>query len=417
MKKLIAGFWQLFKKTPLGKVIRALSPQWLVNLLLQLPVAIVANIIYGFPSRRIKAIGVTGTDGKTTTTNMLYKILKDAGEKVSLVSTTATIIGDKTYDTGFHVTSPHQFIVQELIKKAADSGSKYIILEVTSHALDQHRFLGVKFDVGVVTNITHEHLDYHKTFENYQKAKFKLLQRARVPVVNQGIKGVGGIKGKIITFGLKEGDFNRKELNLKLKVLGDYNVENALAAYAVASVLGIDQNVAKNALENFEGVVGRMEEIRNDWGIKTFVDFAHTPNGLQQALQTLRSQTKGKLISIIGAEGQRDIEKRPLLGETAARLSDFVVVTAVDPRGQLEKINQQIIAGAEKVGAKMDETLYIINNRSEAINFVINKLAKKGDTVGIFGKGHEKSINYTGVEEPWSDVEAVKQAFKNGRPS
>lgn len=417
MKKLIAGFWQLFKKTPLGKVIRALSPQWLVNLLLQLPVAIVANIIYGFPSRRIKAVGVTGTDGKTTTTNMLYKILKDAGEKVSLVSTTATIIGDKTYDTGFHVTSPHQFIVQELIKKAADSGSKYIILEVTSHALDQHRFLGVKFDVGVVTNITHEHLDYHKTFENYQKAKFKLLQRARVPVVNQGIKGVGGIKGKIITFGLKEGDFNRKELNLKLKVLGDYNVENALAAYAVASVLGIDQNVAKNALENFEGVVGRMEEIRNDWGIKTFVDFAHTPNGLQQALQTLRSQTKGKLISIIGAEGQRDIEKRPLLGETAARLSDFVVVTAVDPRGQLEKINQQIIAGAEKVGAKMDETLYIINNRSEAINFVINKLAKKGDTVGIFGKGHEKSINYTGVEEPWSDVEAVKKAFKNGRPS
>ena len=234
--------------------------------------------------------------------------------------------------------------------------------------------------------------------------------------MNQGIRMIGGVKGKLVTFGLKEGDFNQKDINLKLKVPGEYNIENALAAYSVASVLGIKREVIVKSLENFDGVAGRMEEVKNNRGVEVFVDFAHTPNGLEQALKTLRDQTKGKLISIIGAEGQRDVEKRPLLGGIAAKLADIVVVTAVDPRGQLKKINAQIMEGAKKVGAKEGSNIFVIDNRQEAINFAINELAKKGDTVGIFGKGHEKSINYTGVEEPWSDIEAVKLALKNGRP-
>lgn len=314
---------------------------------------------------------------------------------------------------GFHVTSPDPFTIQKFTKQALESGDEYLILEVTSHALDQYRFWGIKFEVGVITNVTHEHLDYHKTFKNYLNTKLKLIQDVNFAVLNQGIKGV---RGKTTTFGLSEGDFNQRDLNFKLKVPGDYNIENALAAYAVAYVLGIEKTVARKALENFEGLVGRMEEVKNNLGFQTFVDFAHTPNGLEQALKTLRGQTKGKLISIIGAEGQRDIEKRPLLGEIAARLSDFVIVTAVDPRGSLDKINQQIVAGAKKAGAKEQVNLFVVDDRKEAINFAINKLAKKGDTVGIFGKGHEKSINYTGVEEPWSDVEAAKLALKNGRP-
>lgn len=385
--------------------LRKFVPQKVINYGKHLPAAILANYRFGFPGKKLKVIGVTGTDGKTTTVNMIYQILKSAGKKVSMISTIDA--------PGLHVTSPDPFTIQKFTKQALESGDEYLILEVTSHALDQYRFWGIKFEVGVITNVTHEHLDYHKTFENYLNTKLKLIQDVNFAVLNQGIRG---ICGKMTTFGLSEGDFNQRDLNLKLKVPGDYNIENALAAYAVAYVLGIEKTVARKALENFEGLVGRMEEVKNNRGIRAYVDFAHTPNGLEQALKTLRGQTKGKLISIIGAEGQRDIEKRPILGEIAAGLSDFVIVTAVDPRGSLDKINQQIVAGAKKAGAKEQVNLFVVDDRKEAINFAINRLAKRGDVVGIFGKGHEKSINYTGVEEPWSDIEAVKQAFDNGRP-
>lgn len=414
MKKIIAGCWQLFKRTPLGRLIRFLSPQWLVNLLEHFPVAILANIIYGFPSKKVKVIGVTGTDGKTTTVNMLYQILKDAGRTVSMVSTVNGVIGDKTFKTGFHTTSPHSFYIQEYIKKAVRAGSEYIVLEVTSHSLDQHRFLGVKFDVGVITNITPEHLDYHKTFEKYFKTKLKLVKNAKFAVINKEIQETGEISGKKFTFGLLDGDFNQKELKLKLKVPGNYNTENALAAIGVASVLGIEKKLAVKSLENFKGVLGRMEEIENRRDIRVIVDFAHTPNGLQQALTTLREQSKGQLIALIGAEGQRDVEKRPKLGEIAARLADVVILTAVDPRGQLQKINEQILQGAKKAGASLDKNLFVVDDREEAINFAINKLAGKGDIVGIFGKGHETTLNYAGKETPWSDQQAALKALNNG---
>lgn len=366
-----------------------------------------ANIFYDFPTRGMKVIGVTGTDGKTTTVNMIYQILKNAGKRVSMVSTINAVIGGKVSDTGFHVTSPDPFSVQKFARRAEQHGDEYLVLEVTSHALDQYRFWGIKFDVGVITNITHEHLDYHKTQENYFNTKLKLIKDARFAIVNQQIKG-----NKIITFGLDKGDFNQREIKLDLKVPGDYNIENALAAMAAASVLGIDQQVARKALENFEGITGRMEEVKNNKGIKIIIDFAHTPNGLEQALKTLRKQTKGKLISVFGCAGKRDVRKRPLMGEIAQKLADLVVITAEDPRGELNIINRQIMEGAKKDGAKLNENFYVIDDRQKAINFAINKLAKRGDTIGIFGKGHEKGMNLDGKREiKWSDFEAVKKAL------
>lgn len=416
MKKVVAKFWAIFKKTPLGKLIRILAPQWLVNLVEHLPIAAAANVAYGFPSRKIKVIGVTGTDGKTTTVNMIYQILKAAGKKVSMVSTINAVLGNETLDIGFHVTSPHSFTVQEFIKKAAALGNEYIILEVTSHSLDQHRFLGVRFDIGVVTNITHEHLDYHKTWLSYFNAKAKLIKNVRLAVLNRDEKHfedlVNKTGGKVVTFGLSKADFTPKKFPFSLLIPGQFNILNGLAAAAVCTDLGIEEKVIKKALAKFKSIPGRMEEIKNNKGIKVIVDFAHTPNGIRSALQSLRQESKGKVIAVFGSAGERDIDKRGQMGEIVARLADAAVVTAEDPRGELEKINEQILKGAKKGGGKLEKNLFVIDNRQQAINFAINSLAKRGDVVGIFGKGHERSINLDGKKElPWSDQAAVKKAL------
>lgn len=370
-----------------------------------------ANIVFGFPARGLKIIGVTGTDGKTTTTNMIYQMLKAAGKKVSMVSTINAMVSGKSYDTGFHVTSPDPLMVQKFAKKALESGDEFLVLEVTSHALDQNRFWGIKFDIGVVTNITHEHLDYHKTFENYQKTKLNLLKNVRLAIINEQLKQK--ILQPVITFGLNNGDFNQKDLKLKLKVPGDYNIENALASLAVAFALGIDKKIAIKSLENFAGITGRMQEVKNNKGIKIYVDFAHTPNGLEQVLKALRANNKGRIISLIGAEGYRDVGKRAMMGEIAMKLSDIVIVTAVDPRGQIDVINFQITQGAKKAGARDNINYFVIDDRSKAIDFAINELAKIGDIIGIFGKGHEASMNMNGKKEfPWSDFIAVEKSLK-----
>lgn len=395
-------------------LIRLFVSRWIINNFYHLPKAILANIFYTFPTKGLKVIGVTGTDGKTTAVNMIYQILKAEGKKVSMVSTLNATIGGKVYETGSHVTSPDPFILQKFARKSLNNGDQYLVLEVTSHALHQYRFWGIKFDIGIITNITHEHLDYHKSYETYENAKISLLKNVKFAIVNQSLreKIKNRIKGKILTFGLNDGDFNQREIRLKLKIPGDYNIENALAALACGFALDINRNLAQGVLERFTGVLGRMEEIPNKMGIKIIVDFAHTPNGLEQALKTLKKQTKGRLISIIGAEGLRDTQKRAMMGEIAQRLSNIVIVTSLDPRGDLETINRQISLGAQKSEAKTGVNFFVINDRDEAISFGIKKLAKKGDTIGIFGKGHEKSINLDGKKEiPWSDFEAVSRAL------
>lgn len=371
-----------------------------------------ANVIYGFPARKLTVIGVTGTDGKTTTVNMIYQILKAAGLKVSMISTINAVVGGEVLDTGFHVTSPDAFTVQKLLKKALDAGGEYAILEVTSHGLDQYRFWGVKFKVGVVTNITHDHLDYHRTLDGYIKAKLRLLRGVPFAVINHNLAGEvrSQYLGKLITFGFK-GDFTQDKYKLKLKIPGEYNIENALAALAVAKILGIDTKVSRKTLEDFEGLEGRMQEVKNDKGVRIFIDFAHTPNGLDKSLKTLRKLTRGKVISIFGAASQRDTKKRPMMGEISARGADTTILTDEDPRFEdSNKIIDEIAVGALKVGAEEGINLFRQPDRTKAIRFGLEK-AGRGDVVGIFGKGHEKSINYRGVEKPWSELEAVRKAL------
>lgn len=404
-------------------LLRKIIPRKIINTFWHFPVAILANIINGFPSRKIKVVGVTGTDGKTTTTNMIYQILKTAGKNVSMVSTINAVIGEKKYDIGFHVTSPHSFTVQKFLRQAVKAKSEFMVLEVTSHALDQHRFLGVKFDIGIITNITHEHLDYHKSFQNYLNAKAKLIKKVRIAVLNHDEKHFKKLSkktsGSVVSFGFsKEADFNPNKFPINVSIRGRFNILNGLAASAATINSGVNSKDIKLALKTLRSLEGRMQQISNSKGIKIMIDFAHTPNALEQALKALKVETQGKVISVFGCAGERDIEKRFLMGEIASRLSDLVVITAEDPRGKIDEINAQILEGAEKTGGVLDKNVFIINDRQKAIEFAINILAKKGDTVGIFGKGHEKSMNLDGKKElPWSDQLAVEKALKNNEES
>lgn len=392
------------------RLIRKLISQKFINNFYHLPKAVLANILYGFPSGKITVIGVTGTDGKTTTVNMIYQILKKAGKKVSMVSSVNAYIAGKTYDTGFHISSPDPFVLQKFAKEALNNGDQYLVLEVTSHGLDQYRFWGINFEVGVITNITHDHLDYHKTYENYSQTKLKLIKNAHFALVNWGI---GGIKGKKITFGLNKGDFNQKALKLKLKIQGDYNIENTLAAMAAAFVLNIPKNLARDALEKFVSVEGRMEDVKNNKGIKIIIDFASTPNALEKSLIALRSRASpGRLIAVFGSASERDVLKRPMMGKISAQLADITIICDEDPRFEDRgKIIKEIAEGAYKMGAKDGISLFKEADRQKAIKLAVS-LARRGDVIGIFGKGHEKSINYQGVETPWSDFKAVEKALR-----
>lgn len=392
-------------------------PHPVINYGKHLPEAVIANLQYGFPGRKLKVIGVTGTDGKTTTVNMIYKILKDAGKKVSMISTINAVIGGKSYDTGFHVTSPRSSDVQKYLKRALNCGDEYVVLEVTSHALEQFRVWGIKFDIGVITNITQEHLDYHKTFENYRAAKAKLIKGVRYAVLNKDDGNFSVLSkltdGKVVSFGLEKGaQYNLNTFPLNLKIPGDYNIQNALAAATVAHSLGVGRSVITKSLENFTNLSGRMDEVKNNKGIKIYIDFAHTPNALEKVLKTLRKKTAGRLIAVFGCASERDNLKRPMMGKIAADSADIIILTDEDPRFEKsEKIISEIAAGANRGQFIDDKNLFKIPDRAEAISKALG-IAKRGDIVGIFGKGHEKSMNYKGKELPWSDQKAVAVALK-----
>lgn len=372
-----------------------------------------ALLAYGFPAKKLTVIGVTGTDGKTTTSTLIYHILKSAGFRVALISTVAAYIGEEEIDTGFHVTSPDPFSLQALLKKIVSKGFTHVVLEVTSHGLDQSRVLGTNAKWVVFTNITHEHLDYHKTYANYVAAKAKLLRHAEVAVLNLEDPSFEKLK-PYLKPATRVLPYNSKDIELfptvSDKFAEKYNRFNAVAAIKLTQTLGVDPEIAGNAIKTFPGVKGRMEEIKNNRGIRVIVDFAHTPNALKEALTALKTTTTGKLIAVYGAAGLRDYTKRPMMGEIGAKLADEVILTAEDPR--TEKV--ATIIRQMKEGVTLNHGhVHAIEDRAEAISFAINKLAHVGDTVGIFGKGHEKSLNLNGKEEiPWSDQEAAKIALQ-----
>ena len=376
--------------------------------------AVSANTLHFFPSKGLTIIGVTGTDGKTTTSNLIYHILREAGIKTAVISTLGAVINGKTYETGFHVTTPSPFAIQKYIKLAKQEGCTHVVLEVTSHALDQHRVWGINLEIGVLTNIPPEHLDYHRNYDNYVDTKLKLFKNSKLSVINSdGIwfeKAINIIpQDRLISYSLH--GVNKNDLSLinipfqiKTKLIGDFNLENILAAVCTTLALGINQKTVESAITSFEPPVGRQEEFVSKNNARIMVDFAHTANSFDVILPEVRKTTKGKVIHVFGAAGDRDRGKRPEMGKVASYYDDIIVLTAEDSRSEtVQDINAQIKSGISDL-SKVRE----IENRKEAISHAIS-LATADDTVIITGKGHELTMNLGHGEIKWSDRDAVKK--------
>ena len=398
-----------------------------------------ASITYNQPEKKLKLIGVTGTDGKTTTVNLIYHLLKTAGYKVGLISTVRAVVGTRDYDTGLHVTTPSPTQVRKYLAKMVEAGAEYAVLEVTSHALDQNRVAGLSFEYGVVTNISHEHLDYHKSWGQYVNAKAKLVKNSQVAVLNKDDDSFAYLEekagGKVISFGFQnKADLKAKGIKLapfgthftlekenlviKTSLLGNFNVYNCLAALAVVLDLGVAKETALKGLKTFPSLPGRMQRLEDGQNFTVVVDFAHTPQALEEALKTLRLLTRRQLIAVFGSAGERDTEKRPMMGKVAIRGADLVVLTSEDPRSEdPNAIMTQIASGVVKNGGVLNKNFWMIGDRKKAIDYAIQKLAKTGDLVAIFGKGHEKSMNIGGVERAWSDQDVVHDSLRGRKKS
>lgn len=380
--------------------------------------AVLANLRYGFPSKKLILIGVTGTDGKTTTVSIIYEILRVSGKRVAKISTVGAVIDGVEIETGFHTTTPDAFSTQKFFRQMVNSGIKYAVVEVSSHALDQFRVWGCHFAVGVLTNITSEHLDYHASMEEYRNSKAKLFSASDILVLNSQDKSFPILKStfkktkKIISYPSKKLD-RRLQVILFKKFKEPYNYLNAQAAVAATKVLGMSKVAIERALRGFCHVSGRLEEIKNRKGLNIVVDFAHTPNALMNVLEALRSKNKtGRLICVFGCAGERDPNKRVEMSKIATKLADFSIFTAEDPRKEdLDKILAVMAKSSIETGGKEGVSFMRIPERGKAIFCAINEKAKRGDTVVICGKGHEKSMAYGSTEYPWSDQKAVRMAL------
>lgn len=385
-----------------------------------------AVVYYRFPARHLTVIGITGTDGKTTTTSIVYHIFTKAGLKTALITSVGAKINGKDYDNGFHVTTPGSWLLQKYLRQAVSAGVTHVALEVSSHSLDQHRIVGIPFRAAAITNITHEHLDYHTTYERYVAAKAKLLRRARVAIVNRDDESYAALAIKlrnqrVIRYGLQHPDTELNPLTFPFttKLLGEFNRYNALAAIGIAQEIGIDEEIIRDALLSFTPPEGR-QKIVYDKDFKIIIDFAHTPNAFMNILKAVRPITSGRLIHVFGSAGLRDRAKRPIMGEASERYADIIILTAEDPRGEsVATINHDIAQGIKKFVKKDEQTIgnhekniwFSIPNRTHAIEFAI-KNALPNDTVLLTGKSHEKSMNYDGShEEPWDETHTALAAL------
>lgn len=419
---------------------------------------------HGHPSRAMALVGITGTDGKTTTANLLHSILRAAGRRTGLISTVRAVIGDAAHDTGLHTTTPDAPDIQRYLAKMRDADAEIAVLEVTSHGLAQHRVTGCAFDVAVITNITHEHLDAHGTYAAYRDAKAQLFRAlltshakpgltktavlnqddesfdflAAIPVARQIVYGIGdagvsrpagrpdasaptltlhaaGIRHAPAgaEFDLLFSAAHLPPLHIATPLIGGFNVSNILAAAGAATALNIPGEAIRAGVQDMRGIPGRMERIHRGQPFTAIVDFAHTPNALTQALTTVRGLLApgGRLIVVFGSAGLRDREKRHMMGEVAARLADFTVITAEDPRTEdLAAILAETAAALERAGRQEGESYARIADRQRAILFAVQQ-ARPGDLVILCGKGHEQSMCFGTVEHPWRDQDALAWAL------
>lgn len=401
---------------------------------------------HGFPARSLRVIGVTGTDGKTTTVNLVAAILLAAGIPTSLISTVNARIGDREYDTGLHTTTPDAPDVQRYLAEMVAAGSRYAVLEATSHGLAQHRVTGCEFDIAIVTNITHEHLDYHGSYEAYRDAKARLFwalsqshrkpDTPKVAILNaddSSYEVLRQIPADVrMAYSLKPGvaDVHAAEVRhspqglllraatpaggveIRSPLVGMYNVQNILAAVATGVSQGIDLDAIKQGVESLRGVRGRMEIVDEGQDFTAIVDFAHTPNALQRVLETARALYTGKVIVVFGSAGLRDRQKRALMGHVAGRLADRIVITAEDPRTEdLGAIMEEIAQACRAEGRVEGRDFWRIGDRAQAIQFAVDT-ADPGDVVIAAGKGHEQSMCFGTVEYPWSEHEAMRAALR-----
>jgi len=371
-----------------------------------------AEVANNFPAKKLHVTAITGTDGKTTSATLLYHVLKEAGVRVGLLSTVAAYIGDEEIDTGFHVTSPQPSDLHEFMRRMVDQGLTHIVMEVTSHGSYQYRTWGIQPQLAGLTNIAHEHLDYHVTYENYLAAKTEILKKAPSVVLNEDdpaylkVRKRLGFDHTIATYAAEMPLPPAVKKAITNKFPETNNRMNAKLAYILAKQIGVQDSDFAKAIDTFPGIPGRMEKIPTKKRLKLIVDFAHTPQALQSALTTLQKNNKngGKIIAVFGCAGLRDQTKRPEMGKIAAELADYAVFTAEDPRTEdvwsiIRQMKEQLETGHDKI--------HSIADRYEAIEFAINTLAQPGDTVVVLGKGHEQSMCFGTTEYPWSDKEAI----------
>ncbi len=397
--------------------------------------AVVYNCMYGFPARGMKVVGITGTNGKTTTSFMVHRMLSEAGYKTGLMTTVAWAIGDEVRPQTQHMTNVPVPLLMKRLKQMKAEGVEWLVLETTSHALVQYRTWGVSYSIAVLTNITREHLDYHKTFERYVAAKqrlFKLAQR-NTKGLQMGIANADDQNGasfasetqNSILYGIEAGEvratnirmttqgirydavFADETYHITSKLPGSFNVYNSLAAVCVGRAIGLDRQQIEQGIAALEGVAGRMEAIDVGQKFAVIVDYAHTPDALENVLSTLRESTKGKLMVVFGATGDRDKSKREPMGEVVARLADRIYLTddetyTEDP----DTIRAAVHRGIVRAGGK-DKT-EMISDRLEAIRTAFGA-AKPGDTVLLAGIGHQDYRAMGGKKLPWDEREVAKK--------
>ncbi len=409
-------------------------------------VAALAAFWYGFPSKKMIVIGITGTKGKTSAANFIWSVLNAADFKTGLIGTANIRIGDIEMLNKYHMTMPGRFILQKLLKRMAGAGCKYCVVETTSEGIKQWRHFGIFYDIAVFTNLSPEHLPSHgNSFEKYKGAKGEMF----AAVAKKGCKIIDGKKiekiiianrdnphagyylgfwaDKKITFGVEGGDFTAKnihntleglefsvnDVSFKINILGKFNVYNALPAIAIGSVFGVPNERIREGLKSLKNIPGRMEKINEGQSFLVFVDYAHEKEGMTAVLETARevvSENNGKVIMLSGAEGGgRDKAKRPVLGEIAGKYADFIIVSNVDPyEDDPKEICEDIAVAAEKFGKTRGKDLFVIEDRREGIGKAIS-LASKNDIVLITGKGSEQSIVIGGKRYPWDDRVIVRE--------
>jgi UDP-N-acetylmuramoyl-L-alanyl-D-glutamate--2,6-diaminopimelate ligase len=413
--------------------------------------AVVACLLYGFPSRKIKVIGVTGTNGKTTTCHFINAILRAAGYKVGMATTIDFQIGAQHWVNKEKMTTLSPLLLQKMLWRMVKAKCDYAIIETTSHAIVQHRVWGIDYDIAVFTNLTHEHLDYHRTFEEYREAKGQLFaglmhskrkeNTLKVAIVNRddpnfsyfadfeadiklsyGILG-GNISAQNIFYLPDRTDLiittPKGKILVKLKLPGRFNVHNALAATATAISQGIDLKTIKAGLEAVQGVPGRMEKILMGQDFLVLIDYAHTPDALKKIFETLISVKKGRLIHIFGACGNRDRLKRPIMGALSGRYADYIILTNEDPYNEdpvkiINEIAKGVPRGRErgKEGKKEGKDYFKVLDRREAIKKGL-EMAKKDDIVLITGKGAEQAMVFGDKKIPWDDRVVTRELLQD----